>query len=94
MPAAKGSARTPLGPIVATFVYASSQGQRTLSARTNKIEQHPPCDPNVIHCPQHNKLGYYVSRTQVVIKHMTILLYHIIYNIHSVTQLFRESDDS
>jgi hypothetical protein len=38
MPAAKGSARTPLGPIskiVATFVYASSQGQRTHSARTN-----------------------------------------------------------
>ena len=37
MPAAKGSARTPLGPIpkiVATFVYASSQGQRTHSART------------------------------------------------------------
>ena len=38
MPAAKGSARTPLGPIpkiVATYVYASSQGQRTHSARTN-----------------------------------------------------------
>jgi hypothetical protein len=39
MPAAKGSARTPLGPkipkIVTTFVYASSQGQRTHSARTN-----------------------------------------------------------
>ena len=63
MPAAKGSARTPLGPkklmiivvpsclkdadgartrsdqnvpkIVATFVSASSQGQRTHSARTN-----------------------------------------------------------
>ena len=38
MPAAKGSARTPLGPklpkIVATFVYASSQGQRTHSDRT------------------------------------------------------------
>jgi hypothetical protein len=37
MPAAKGSARTPLGPIpkiVANFVYASSQGQRTHSART------------------------------------------------------------
>ena len=37
MPAAKGSARTSLGPIVATFVYASSQGQRTHSARTNKL---------------------------------------------------------
>ena len=40
MPAAKGSARTPLGPIpkiVATFVYASSQGQRTHSTWT-KIE--------------------------------------------------------
>jgi hypothetical protein len=40
MPAAKGSARTPLGPkipkIVATFVYASSEGQRTHSAWTNK----------------------------------------------------------
>jgi hypothetical protein len=38
MPAAKGSARTPLRPIpkiVATYVYASSQGQRTHSARTN-----------------------------------------------------------
>jgi hypothetical protein len=39
MPAAKGSARTPLGPkmpfIVANYVYASSQGQRTHSARTN-----------------------------------------------------------
>ena len=38
MPAAKGSARTPLRPIpkiVATFVYASSQGQRTHSTRTN-----------------------------------------------------------
>jgi hypothetical protein len=38
MPAAKGSARTPLGPIpniVATFVSASSQGQYTHSARTN-----------------------------------------------------------
>ena len=37
MQSAKGSARTPLGPIpkiVATFVYASSQGQRTHSART------------------------------------------------------------
>ena len=37
MPAAKGSARTPLGPIpkiVATFVYDSSQGQRTHFART------------------------------------------------------------
>jgi hypothetical protein len=38
MPAAKGSARTPLGPkmpfIVATYVYASSQGQRTHSAWT------------------------------------------------------------
>ena len=37
MPAAKGSACTPLGlipKIVATFVYASSQGQRTHSART------------------------------------------------------------
>jgi hypothetical protein len=41
MPAAKGRAGTPLGPkekipkIAATFVYASSQGQRTHSARTN-----------------------------------------------------------
>ena len=38
MPAAKGSARTPLGPtrpfLVATYVYASNQGQRTHSART------------------------------------------------------------
>ena len=37
MPAARGSARTPLGPmpkIVATFVPASSQGQRMHSART------------------------------------------------------------
>ena len=39
MPAAKGSARTPLGPILATFVYASSQGQRTHSAQ-NKIKLH------------------------------------------------------
>ena len=41
MPAAKGSARTPLGPkiskIVATYVYASSQGQRTHFAPTNKL---------------------------------------------------------
>ena len=39
MPAAKGSAHTLLGPkipkIVATFVYASSQGQPTHSAQTN-----------------------------------------------------------
>jgi hypothetical protein len=34
MPAAKGSAHTPLGPIVVTFVYASSQGQRMHSTRT------------------------------------------------------------
>ena len=34
MPAAKGTARTPLGPIVATFVSACSQGQRTHSPRT------------------------------------------------------------
>jgi hypothetical protein len=43
MPAAKGSARTPLGPympfIVATYVYASSQGQRTHSARTNFVQK-------------------------------------------------------
>ena len=38
MQAAKGSARTPLGPIVATFVYASSQGQLTHSARTNLFQ--------------------------------------------------------
>jgi hypothetical protein len=38
LPAAKGSARTALGPIpkiVATFIYASSQRQRTHSAWTN-----------------------------------------------------------
>jgi hypothetical protein len=51
MPAAKGSARTPLGPktttrkgkilkIVATFVYASSQGQHTHSAQTNYQKRH------------------------------------------------------
>ena len=34
MSAAKGSACTPLGPIVATYVYDSSQGQHTHSART------------------------------------------------------------
>ena len=37
IPAAKGSARTPLRPIpkiVAAYVYASSQGQSTHSART------------------------------------------------------------
>jgi hypothetical protein len=28
--------------IVATYVYASSQGQRTHSARTNFINEHPP----------------------------------------------------
>jgi hypothetical protein len=37
----KCSARTPLGPkmpfIVATYVYASSQGQRTHTARTNVL---------------------------------------------------------
>ena len=40
MLAAKGSARTPLGPIpkiVVTFVYASSQGQRTHSVWTNNL---------------------------------------------------------
>ena len=42
MPAAKGSARTPLGPIpkiMATFVSACSQGQHTHSARTNYMYQ-------------------------------------------------------
>ena len=40
MPAAKGSARTPLGPIpkiVAAFVFHCSQGQRTHSAQTNSV---------------------------------------------------------
>ena len=44
MRSAKGSARTPLGPklpkIVATFVCAISQGQRTHSARTNYNIKH------------------------------------------------------
>ena len=43
MPAAKGRSRTPLGPkmpfTVATYVYASSQGQRTHSARTKIAEK-------------------------------------------------------
>ena len=50
MPAAKGSARTPLGPIlkiVATYVYANSQGQRTHSARTNLMASLAPARAEV-----------------------------------------------
>ena len=73
LPAAKGSARTPLGPImpfiVAAYVYASSQGQRTHSARTNIVKHGDGPERDCGICYQYSNKSSTNVRNHIESKH-------------------------